>query len=274
MRYRDAIQYLQAVLQIEPRHAGACSLLGDVYRAQGRIDEAIRFYSYAIQFNSHPGARAMVQEKLDRLLVRETVHTAPRGSTNGPAPRTRRTRRGATRLSRRQVNQRMFLGAFGFALALFLMLLIEHTPGEPITTFPWIAHWTAPLLWLMVIDGMLVGTTLSLARVLRPIDEELMMSSLSRGSSSVPVGLLLMLLGGMFFYLGVVIYTLIGLLQESFSLSVFLVFLATFALVVCFAILAPERAGSEVMLFGGNVIFLSMLAGWVIGDLFRPVWTS
>jgi hypothetical protein len=27
------------------------------------------------------------------------------------------------------------------------------------------------------------------------------------------------------------------------------------------------------MLFGGNVIFLSMLVGWLVGDLFRPLWT-
>ena len=39
------------------------------------------------------------------------------------------------------------------------------------------------------------------------------------------------------------------------------------------ALLAPERAGSQVMLFGGNVIFLSMLVGWLVGDLFRPLWT-
>ena len=50
-------------------------------------------------------------------------------------------------------------------------------------------------------------------------------------------------------------YTLIGLMQDSFSSSVLAVFLATFALVICFAVLAPEHAASQVMLLGGNVIF-------------------
>jgi curved DNA-binding protein CbpA len=269
MRYRDAIQLLQAVLRADPKNALACSLLGDVYRSQGKVDEAIRYYSLAIQFNPNNHA---VMEKLDRLLARETVQSRASRSGSSSA-RTRRPARSPARLTRRQVNQRVFMGAFGFALALFLMLIVEHAPGEPVTTLPWISHWTAALLWLMIIDGMLVGATLSLANMVRPIDEELLMPSIARGGGGVPVGLLLALMGGMFFYMGVAMYTLIGLLQESFSASVFIVFLATFALVVCFAFLAPERAGPQVMLFGGNVIFLSMLAGWLLGDLFRPLWT-
>src|SRR5262249_44165379 len=148
----------------------------------------------------------------------------------------------------------------------FLMLIVEHSPGEPITTLPWISYWTASLVWLMVIDGLLIGATLSVSNLVRPIDEELLLPSLSRGGGGRPVGLLLALMGGMFFYMGVAMYTLIGLLQESFSASVLIVFLATFILVVCFAFLAPDRAGGQVMLFGGNVIFLSMLAGWLLGD--------
>jgi curved DNA-binding protein CbpA len=270
MRFRDAIRDLQAVLGVDPRNATAFSLLGDIYARQGRVDEAIRHYTYAIQFN--PTNRA-VEEKLERLLARESAGTRPARGSHVSAPRTRRPGRGVQRLTRRQVNQRMFMGAFGFALALFLMLIIEHAPGERITDWPWIYYWTAPLLWLMIIDGMLVGVTLSLTNLVRPIDEELLVPAVARRGRGVPIGLLLTLLGAMFFYVGVAMYSLIGLLQESFSSSVLVVFLATFALVLCFAVLAPERAGGQVMLFGGNVIFLSMLGGWLIGDLFRPLWT-
>jgi hypothetical protein len=28
----------------------------------------------------------------------------------------------------------------------------------------------------------------------------------------------------------------------------------------------------QLLLVGGNVIFLSMLAGWFFGDIFRPLW--
>jgi curved DNA-binding protein CbpA len=269
MRFRDAIRDLQTILAADPRNSVAYSLLGDICARQGRNDEAIRNYSYAIQFNPNNHA---VGAKLERLLSRETVASSPR-SGHVAASRPRRPTRAKPHLTRRQVNQRMFMGAFGFALALFLMLIIEHSPGEPISSLPWISYWTAPLLWLMVIDGMLVGVTLSITNLVRPIDEELLLPSIARSGGGVPVGLLLTLLGAMFFYVGVAMYTLIGLLQESFSTSVLVIFLATFALVVCFAVLAPERAGSQVMLFGGNVIFLSMLGGWLIGDLFRPLWT-
>jgi hypothetical protein len=266
MRYRDAIQDLQTVLRVAPRTAIAHSLLGDIYWRQGRIDDAVRHYSYAIQFD--PNNRA-VEEKLSRLMSSERSASRPAAAAGA---RTRGPTRRTPALTRRQVNQRMFMGAFGFALALFLMLIVEHNPGEPLTSFPWISQWTAPLLWLMVIDGLIVGMTLSLTNLVRPIDEELLMPSMGRGGHGTPVGLLLALIGGMFFYMGVLLYTLIGLLQESFSTSVLAVLLATFLLVVCFAVLAPERASGQVMMFGGNVIFLAMLVGWLVGDLFRPLW--
>jgi hypothetical protein len=39
------------------------------------------------------------------------------------------------------------------------------------------------------------------------------------------------------------------------------------------ALLVPAEATRQVLLFGGNVVFLSMLLGWLLGDLFRPAWS-
>ena len=38
-------------------------------------------------------------------------------------------------------------------------------------------------------------------------------------------------------------------------------------------LLVPPEATRQVLLFGGNVVFVSMMVGWLLGDLFRPQWS-
>jgi hypothetical protein len=49
------------------------------------------------------------------------------------------------------------------------------------------------------------------------------------------------------------------------------VFVATFVFVCCYAALVPPEVGRQILLLGGNVVFVSMLLGWLVGDLFRPI---
>jgi hypothetical protein len=79
--------------------------------------------------------------------------------------------------------------------------------------------------------------------------------------------------GALFFYLAGVIYVLVAALQDSFSASVLKLLVATLSLVCAIALLAPPEATRQVLLFGGNVVFVSMLVGWLLGDLFRPQWS-
>jgi hypothetical protein len=91
----------------------------------------------------------------------------------------------------------------------------------------------------------------------------------------VPVGLLLFVSGCLFFYLAGLIYVIIAALQDSFSASIVKLFFATLSLVCAVALLVPPeqaQATRQVLLFGGNVVFVSMMVGWLLGDLFRPPW--
>src|SRR5204862_1189936 len=134
-----------------------------------------------------------------------------------------------------------------------------------------IAPWTVPLRWVMVLDGASVAAVLSLSGVVRRMDEELIFPSWSRGKGvAVPIGLILFVTGALFFYLAGGIYVLDAALQDSFSASVLKLLCATLSLVCAIALLAPPEATRQVLLFGGNVVFVSMLVGWLLGDLFRP----
>jgi hypothetical protein len=89
----------------------------------------------------------------------------------------------------------------------------------------------------------------------------------------VPIGLVLFVTGALFFYLAGVIYVLIAVMQDSFSASVLKLLCATLSLVCAIALLVPAEATRQVLLFGGNVVFIAMLFGWLLGDLFRPPWS-
>ena len=64
-------------------------------------------------------------------------------------------------------------------------------------------------------------------------------------------------------------------MRSSRTVTVFII--STGVLVLGYAGLSLTVWGNgdmakEVALFGGNAIFLSMLAGWFVGDIFRPLW--
>jgi tetratricopeptide (TPR) repeat protein len=266
-RFRDAIQLCQTVLSADRRNVAAYNILGDIYRVQGRVEQAIEMYSMAIQLNPRDST---AEVKLNRLLSQERPAARP-----GPAaPESARAARLSTDSARRRLNQRMLVGSAGFSLALFFLMILNNAPNAlPISSLPLISQWTAPMLWVMVLDGAIVGAVLSLTGMVRRMDEELIFPSLSRGAAGgVPIGLLLFVTGALFFYLAGLIYTIVAAMQDSFSASVIKLIFATLSLVCAIALLVPPDATRQVLLFGGNVVFLSMLVGWLLGDLFRPSW--
>src|SRR5262249_56665508 len=91
-----------------------------------------------------------------------------------------------------QLHQRMLVGAAGFALSLFFLLILNNLHGPPLEAFSLISQWTVPMLWVMVLDGAIIGAVLSLTGLVRRMDEELIFPSLSRGNGVAgPAGLFL-----------------------------------------------------------------------------------
>jgi hypothetical protein len=132
--------------------------------------------------------------------------------------------------------------------------------------------------------GAITGFTLSATAAVRPIGDELILSSrravasAGRGGKqdrgrgapfSVPLGVLLIGLSLLSFYAAALIYTVLGLLQESLTPTMIRVFGVVVGIVVLLtAVYAPGRI--EVLAHGGNVVFLCLLIGWYLGDFFRP----
>jgi len=119
------------------------------------------------------------------------------------------------------------------------------------------------------------GLTLAIAGIAGPLDQELLYPG--RRRSGLPLGLLLAVTSAISFYLGAILYWILATAQESLSRTVVILLVTTGVLVAGYSGLSLTIWGNfemakEVLIFGGNAIFLSMLAGWFIGDIFRPLW--
>ena len=248
-----AIDFARAVINLDSRNARAHVILGDVYRMQGRMDEAVSMYTVALQLDPK---NTDAMEKLDKAMRRS-----------------RKSRSSAASPERKQVFK-MGVGLVSGSLGTFLLLMLALSPGEPIPWLkehlPFIGTWSVMLITALIGMGVLTGFLLSMTESLRALDDELVFQTVSSGKHmSYPIGLILVLVNLFNFYAAVGIYTLVGIMQDAISGSVMKSFVATACLLAIIAVLYPSGS-REVLIWGGNLVFPGLLIGWAVGDAIKP----
>jgi curved DNA-binding protein CbpA len=257
---REAHRLCREVLAIG-RVGAAYEMLGDIYTRQGRYAQAVDHYTVAAQMTPNSG---LIMSKLNRVAARQgggrpvEEFEMPRAPAPVAEP-------GA------YLGRKMSIAFFGLALAV-LLILLRGAFGDEELGWPLVPRWTSAHLILMAADGFIAGIVLASAGWVRPIDQELFYRTLGSGRRALPLGVALGLVGAVFFPAALIVYALIAYFQETLSYSVLLALAATIALTFGFVLAAPSRADMETLLFGGNVLFVTLLFGWFLGDLFRPSW--
>ena len=252
-RLAEAANLCKEALRIDWQCARAHSILGDVYRAGGRTNSAIKSYSYALQFD--PADRDTEKKLMN--LVGKRISTETKQTVRVPNPSASAAR-----------------NMLGWTATFFFLMLISVYPGEPI---PWLKQYIPPMsMWSWNLAAFIAaasacaGAMLSINGLVRHPDEELVFES---GSSwtVVPSGLILLIGSGFFFVGAAAFYVAVGLIQSSLSKSMLTVFACVVGVVLLAALMYEPDARSQVVLFGGNVSFLSMLAGWYAGASTKPL---
>jgi len=256
-QFRSAIHACREAVNLEPRNAEAHILMGDIYRIQGSLDEALGMYTIAIQLDPR---NAGLQAKLDRLIRRTGSHSHAAGG-GGDAN-----------------SLKSILLMVTAVIVCGLLAWLYMQPGQPVA---WIQEhllmiglWTDRLITILAVNGLLLGFILSISGNLVAIEDELVFPSvraMGLRRVSYPVGLLLVFFSLFSFYVAAILYVLIAWLQESMSKSVLMSLGVSFGLVALSSLAFP-RGSSQVFYFGGNIIFPAFLLGWGIGDMFRPRW--
>jgi DnaJ-domain-containing protein 1 len=252
-----AVVKCQEVLQRDPNNAHAYALLGDIYRELNRFDQAVMMYTYALQFAPRS---QLYQRRLEELLQTEqrTAQRATSPSAVGSQP--------AVERSDVPSPVAIVIGSACILLALALLGWVWTNPGDLLFGFV-----PKNALIAAVLDGLLLGMALPILHWVGHVDEELFMGSDTFAGGAFPVGTLIGLLGLFWFYLSVVCYVVLALVQEQFSWSVVKMMGATFALLLIFTAFCSDIR-AQVLLWGGNVIFTSLLVGWSVGSMGRSRW--
>lgn len=254
--FGEALRLCNEVLAVQ-KVGAAHELMGDIFHRQGRLEEAVSAYTIAAQMIPSNG---LIMAKLNRVAAR--LRTANRDYQIPRGPRPQRSN---------LVGYKMAVASFGFALVLFLIIwgsgLAQAQDAESL-----IGGWTVTHLLLFSSAGFFSGAILAAGAWLRPIDQELFFTTLGSGRRTLPLGLLLTVSGALFFPMAVGVYLIFARLHEAISGSILGALGVTAAVTLGF-VFAAEQSLMQTLLFGGNVVWLALLCGWFIGDLFRPGWS-
>jgi hypothetical protein len=253
-KLKDGIELAKEAVKRDQRNAEGYALLGDLLREQGRYDNALTMYNYAIQFE--PSNRRYWQLLQEVTALREG-RALPRRYRLGQAP---------------SLFNRPPIAWFAVILTTLLVgISIVYARQD----------WGAPVLFsvprnlllVAVADGFVLGLILAGTAVIGPFDDELVWYDVAGfGTTMTPVGLFVIAPGLVFFWLAPVFYLLCAWLDDHLSLSVVLALGWCGIIAIALGLLAPAEAKNAVFALSGNVVFFGFLWGWLFGSLRKRVF--
>ncbi|NLH98828.1 MAG: DnaJ domain-containing protein [Chthonomonadales bacterium] len=245
MRLNEAAAICRAVLELDRRNPVAHEILGDISRFRGRPDQALAYYTLAIQMDP---VNARLRAKFESLAAEPWRE---------PAERSDRARTG--------MRSAITLMAALLMVSLLVVILDAAKPTSAGDGWaPW--DWNVVNILGLPIAGALAGAFASLTGWLRPARSELMVAPVSaRSRPTVPIGAILVMMSVVCFWLAGVMYVFAAASQEALSRSIIIAFGVSAAIVAVFAVFNP-LAWLPVVLLGGNLVFPAFVGAWALGD--------
>lgn len=240
--YAEAEKLADEIIERDPRQALPYAVRGDLARQRGKLDEAARQYSLAIQMDPR---NATYLRRYEEVLERAQIRTDSRGGAHLDSD----DRRGLALI---------VLGLAAALCALFLVLSPERDGSLPL-------GWTVGLLSMLFLGGVSIGACLAAGNLLDRLD------ALAAGRLGPTVALGLVALVS--FPAAAALYAVLGLLQRAFSLTTTRLIASVAGMVALFALAAAIGPAHVpivgTLLWGGNLAYLGALCGWAVADSLR-----
>jgi curved DNA-binding protein CbpA len=246
-QHGPAEQLARSILQTDPRQPIPYAVLGDLMRSRGNLDEAAKMYAYAAQFDPR---NAVYQRRYEELLSSSRVVSSP---------------------SRHRIEaeeRRTTVPIVGLAFILMGCLFVAFSSEDPLRNLPDpVSTWTVGAIFCLFLSGVTAGVSLSVGNIVDRFSA-VATNTVGRLGPALALGTVAIVS----FWAAALLYVILGFAQRAFnfSMSRFMAAVAGVTALVAVAATASSTVNStQVLLWGGNLVYIGAICGWMIADSFR-----
>lgn len=242
-RFREAEAVARQVLREDSKSPQAYATLAEAAKVRGDLDSCARYFAYAAQYAPENRVyRERSIEAQEALARRERAASPGRAARNAPIA---------------------LGGGTFFVLASSLYVVLANEPPA-FSSFKPISLWPLSLLFMLVVAGLAVGVSLSVAGVL-DVYEANRGSAVMRVAPATALGAVAIVS----FWVALGFYVLVGVTQQAFNASMSRLMAGVVAALFVF-VFASWNLGSaaawQTFLWGGNVLYVAGALGWFVAD--------
>lgn len=243
-RHQEAERLANGLRLAEPRHPIPYAILGDIARMRGDRATAIKMYAYAVQMDPH---NATYQKRYEELLAVTGDPTQPTENSSGNIA---------------------IAPVVGCILALIsaMYIVLGKEPAAFPNLFP-ISSWTFGFLAMAIIAGVAIGASFSVGKIFDRFS-----SSATTSIGSISPALALTSIAVVNFWVAAALYGILAYFQKSFMVTTTrLIFAvgATTLVLACAAHFGGTVQFVQALLWGGNLVYLGAICGWMVADSLR-----
>lgn len=240
-KFDEAERFAVEILERDPRQAVAYGVLGDIARARGNRIQAIDMYGRAVQMDPRNPLYLQRYEELVR------ASTARGAQQSGIATSS--------------------VATIGVGVFLVLLGVIYVAIGHEAALAPSISlvsTWTLGLVVMLFLAGVIVGASLSVANLVDSFSS-VNMTALGKISPTVALGSIAIVS----FWAATCLYVILGVGQNAFNYSTSRLITGVAGVVALMSIAAsisPVINPLQVILWGGNLVYIGAISGWMVVD--------
>ena len=258
-RFIEAKEHAIRSLSYNHRNAMAQEIMGDVYMQQGRLDDAAKHYTFCLQFDQFNGSARMKLERLHRTASRSAHVQPPRGGGS----------HNSAFLSRKQQKLQALIKLVGYSAAILMIgFWYLSEPRYPSAGIDFVKSWSIQFMVMALAIGGWLGLIQSVTGDVRRFEDEFLIGGGHSPAGGFPAGPALIVLGVVFYPLGMLSHIGITLVQDGFHRSVGMLYGTVTTVGMMLAVFGGVSFG-ETLAFGGNILFLGHIFGRLLGDFFR-----
>jgi curved DNA-binding protein CbpA len=244
-QFSEAERLAREILRRDAHQPLPYAVLGDICRARGNLEDAARMYSYALQMQPN-----------NELYLKRYEEILDRSQLAGGSGR---------RVRLEPEERKTFAVLFIIAIALVACVYEILSPEKPaLSVLGPVSTWTLGLIVMLFVCGAAAGAALTLGNLIDRLD------AFSNGKIAPAV--LLGLIAVVSFPAACVLYLAVGFSQGAFNVTTTRLLTAVSAITASLAVasLATQAISfAQVIVWGGNLVYLGALCGWTVADSLR-----